>query len=203
MESGLRNQDRELFAAQRTDDFRQPLCQCGGDALEWLVKEQKVGSRDDCPGEGDKLLLPATEEQRLAVLHCGDLRQQVVGEAQPLSFVEARHRPGRHGNILSHGQLWNELPVLRHVADAELRPAIGRHFHDILRAEGYLTQIDRHQSHQGPQRCRLAGTVSSDQADHLPFADAEAYPAQDVDRPDSDLKVFHVQHRLGHADAPA
>src|SRR5205823_11742957 len=125
--------------------------------------------------------------------HLGD---EAVDALEALARIREPGRPCRHEHVLFHGEVWNEPPVLRHVADTETHARVRWLGQKIAAVELHAATGRPVEAHQGLHERRLAGAVAADQADHRLVGHGERYAAQDLHRGDGNAEVAHFKHAL-------
>src|SRR4029077_17755523 len=100
--------------------------------------------------------------------------------------------------VLAHRQRREDLPVLRHIADAAMGDLIGPEPRDILAAklDGALRG---NQAHDRLARRRPADAVAPEQADDLAVADVEVDAMQDVALAVISVQVSDFEHHAARA----
>src|SRR5690606_31133371 len=119
-------------------------------------------------GHAAGLLGPAVTENR-------EQRDGALDEAIPLvRGCEPRPQP----EVLAHGEVGEEPPVLRHETKSELGPAVCRQLVDLLTEQPYAA-LSTDDSGDGAEHARLTGTVRSENRQHLTPVEREVHVAAD------------------------
>ena len=105
--------------------------------------------------------------------------------AKSLSSASTSARPraaaGADVEVLHDGEVGEDAPVLRHVAEAEPGDAVRRQPLDVAgRGTRSLALARPHQAHDGLHRRRLAGAVAAEQGHHLAAPTSSDDAVQDV-----------------------
>ena len=138
-----------------------------GEALGGLVEQHRLGIAHQRARDGEHLLLAARHGRGAPAPHLGEVRED---REQPL------RRPGRAAvgrraapdlQILVDGEVGEDAPVLRHVAEAEPRDAEGGRPAMSCAVEAHAPPRSADQAHDGLQRGGLAGAVAAHQRDDL------------------------------------
>ena len=129
-------------------------------------------------GAGDRqhLLLAAGE--------LGALVRPALGEARK-RFVDAADGPragplDRNQQVLVHGQVGEDAPPLRHIADARLGDPVGGKSGHVRAEQRDPAGARAGEADQAAQRRRLPRAVAAKQRDDLALAHFEAHAVQDV-----------------------
>ena len=99
-------------------------------------------------------------------------------------------QPGAHGQILGHCQFGENLPPLRHMAHPQGGDPVRTQPGDIGPVQHHAPGGRAHQAGQGAQDGGFAGAIGPDQADHLPFLNAQIDPLDRRRRPIGDRQVL-------------
>jgi hypothetical protein len=147
--------------------------------LRRLVEQQELRVEEQRPADRQHFLLAARKLAAFVVAPLVETREELVDAGW-------RPRPGplqRHQKILLDGEVRENPPALRHVADAESRDPERRPVGGRLIEDGDRTAARRRQPHDAAQGGCLAGAVAAEQCDELAFAHLESDIVQDVALP--------------------
>jgi hypothetical protein len=86
---------------------------------EWLVHQEEPWRSEQCPAERDALLLAARESAGLTLQEMRDAKR-LDHRAEGDALIIARGKPSPEPKILSHGEVWEELGVLKHESEVAL-----------------------------------------------------------------------------------
>ena len=92
----------------------------------------------------------------------------------------ARFRRQAHEQVLLHRQARKDLAALRHVADAEARPLVGRERCDVPPSKVMLPERTGTQADQALEQRGLADAVAPEHGRAGALGNLEAHVAQDV-----------------------
>ena len=146
------------------------------DAGKRLVEHDKL--RVD--GQAARYLRAATLTTRetvtfvLAHFLQAELSDQALELVELLLVGELRHLQHRH-DIVLHRHLAKDAGFLRQVADAGARPLIHRIAGDLLVVDIDMALVGNDQSRGHIERCRLTGSVRTEEPDDLSLLDVERY----------------------------
>src|SRR5262249_61837379 len=96
-------------------------------------------------------------------------------------------------------QRWEDLPSLRHLADAEIADPVARQAGDVVAAEKDAAGARRLDAGNRADQARLAGTVGADNGDELTLLGADRDAVQSLGIAIEDIKAFDAQD---HARQP-
>src|SRR5262245_31150 len=104
--------DVELVAQpfDQRQDLELPLHIEGG---ERLVHQEELWRSEECPAERDALPLAARKSAGLALQEMRDAKR-LDHRAEGDALLITRNEPSPEQQILSHGEVWEELSVLKH-----------------------------------------------------------------------------------------
>jgi hypothetical protein len=92
-------------------------------------------------------------------------------------------------------QFGEDAPLLRHIAQAEARDAIGWQALDALAGEAHFATGRRHQPHDRFHRRRLARAVAAEQRHDLARAHFERDAVQDMGAAVEGVQIGDLQHQ--------
>ena len=194
----LGEQDGQTLALEPRDLLAEVVHDEGGEPLRRLVEQQQLGVAHQRAGDGEHLLLAAGEVAALTGRQLPQLREEVI---------DPFHRPARcghaaagHVEVLPHGEVGEDAPVLRDEADAGARHPVRRPAGDVAALPHDAAGVGRSESHDRPHGGRLADPVAAQQADALArrhlHRHAEEHPRKPVRGVDVlDLEPGRGRHR--------
>ena len=96
--------------------------------------------------------------------------------------------------VLPHRERRKDVPILRHVAEAQARDAIAGQAGDILALERMLP-VRLYLAHDRLDGGRAADAVAAEQAHHLAGLDIEVHALEDVTFAVVGMKLPHLEHQ--------
>src|SRR5690554_4122749 len=102
--------------------------------------------------------------------------------------------PGRHLDVLGHGQLAKDFAILGRVSDPQPRSLQCRHPRQAAVLEPDYSTLRDEVAHDRLQRGRLAGTVPAYEANEFLITDVKADTAEDLAALDLDIEIYDVKH---------
>ena len=166
------------------DERREPLRR--------LVEEQQFGAPHERAGDGEHLLLPAGQVPASTVGQLPERGKDVVHSVdRPARGLAAAAR--RHVEVLRHGEVGEDPPVLGHEADAGPRHAVRRPARDVAALPDNATRGRRRQPHDAADGRRLADTVPAEQAHALARVDGQGHAEEDAGEPVGGVDVPHFE----------
>ena len=101
--------------------------------------------------------------------------------------------------ILEHGQIGEDAPVLRHETKPPARDLEWLEMGDVLAQEAHGAAALRDQGHQGFEGRRFAGAVAAHERDHFAAADLERRLEQNLRSAVPRREPLHLEHGRAHA----
>src|SRR6185437_16538182 len=156
-----------------------------------LIHEQQFRLLDQRPRNRELLLLPP--RKRTAFLPDDRLQRRKVVEHEARYFLGLALAEQRDVDVFGNGDVGNDIPALRHVADAEPSPAVRFELGDLGAVE--LDRTDRwwvHASDAAQQRS-LAGAVAAQNSKQFAIGHLQRDAVQDVARSIERVDVANLQ----------
>src|SRR5260370_12001448 len=157
-------QDRQALPPQRRDLIPEGAHDHRGQALRRLVEQQHPRVAHQGAGDGEHLLLAAREAAGPAARQLPQLGEELVDPGRapgPLALLA-------HHEVLRHGQIAEDAPLLGHVAHPEPTDLVGRPAGDLAAGGAHPAAGDLDQPPRRLERGRLAGPVAPEARDHHP-----------------------------------
>ena len=175
------------------------------ETLRRLVDEQELVAVEERPRDRDHLLLPARERAGPLRGALAELRKELVDEVVPWVAASLREP-----EVLLDGQPGEDVPVLRHVADAAPHDGVRGQPRDVLAVQLDRAARPRDEPHQGAHRGRLADAVPAEHGRDAVGGDVERDPLQDVRLAEVDMEIADGERgalrrgrcRVGHRGSP-
>src|SRR5215472_11622796 len=178
-----RRQDLRQHAVDALHDHR-------GQAQRQLVEEQHAWVGQECPADGDRLLLTTRQLSRTLI---AARSHPVKGLIHPLDGP--RPLPGERGadlQVFLDRQRPEETPALRHHGDPLPGPALGPQPGHVGAVEQDRARRGGMQAGDRPQQRRLAGPVGANDRVDLTGEDPERYAVQGAELPVVHDQVVHL-----------
>src|SRR6266478_1389531 len=191
----LGEQDRQALPLERGDLIPERAHDHRGQALRRLVEEEHPRVAHQGAGHREHLLLAAREAAGPARRQLPELGEELVDPGRapgPLALLA-------HHEVLRHGQIAEDAPLLGHVAHPEPTDLVGRTAGDLAAVEADAAAGDLDQPHDRLERGRLAGPVAPEERDHLPRPRPQAHAVQDPGEAVAALYRVQLEH---HASSP-
>jgi hypothetical protein len=194
----LDQQDGDPAARDLGQEVADQADQHGGQALGRLVDHDQLGVAHEGAADGQHLLLAAGEHAARGVGPLAKGREEPEGVLERPAGRRARglRAAGLHpqDQVLADGQTGEDVPVLRHVAEASAG--------DRVRGEpGQLLPLEpdraagRDVAHDGLDGGGAADPVAAEEAHDLPPADVEGDAVQDVALAVEGVEVPDLEHQ--------
>jgi hypothetical protein len=149
--------------------------------------------QQECPADGEHLLLPAGQVRSTVVATLGEPREQLVdrvGRPSP-----APSSPGQHGEVLVDGERWKEPSSLGDIGDPGDGDLLGSEPVDPPASQPDLAARRREEADQRVAQRGLAHPVAPDDGDRLD-PHAEAQTIEDQGRSIPGAQVAHLEQRV-------
>jgi hypothetical protein len=186
----VHQQDGHL-GGEAPDGLHQFLDQDGRQSLAGLVYQQDAVIGDQGAGDGQHLLLPAGEVTGGQAGQSLQVREEGENEVGPL--LQVSPSPLSDAEVLLHGEVGEDGPVLRDVADAHRRNLVGRAALNLLPGEDDLARARRGQPQDGFKGGRFTGAVAAQQRGDAPLRHLQRDALQDVELADKGVDVLNFQ----------
>src|SRR5262245_10925095 len=165
-------------------------------ALRRLVEEQHLRTSHQRASDREHLLLAAREGARALsppLEEVGEQLEDALGCPHRRSPVP----PGlpRNLEVLPHGQVREDAPVLRHVADPQPSHAEWWQALQVAAAQPDAALARRREPDDALEGRRLAGAIAPEEADDLALADLEGEIDEDVAVSVERVDVQHLEER--------
>lgn len=147
-----------------------------------------------CSGQGNELLLAPGQRTRRARTKLLGLGNDLVYPRQSVLPIRNADRPHRDTNVVLSRQLRNEPPIFGHIADSQMSTFLWRCLLKFEMIELHCARLQFQEPHQCPEKCRLSGSIASDQSNHLPSLQIETCIPKHGDRTDVDVQPFNTKH---------
>mmetsp|Transcript_3835 Transcript_3835/g.9332 ORF Transcript_3835/g.9332 Transcript_3835/m.9332 type:complete len:237 (+) Transcript_3835:425-1135(+) len=177
--------------------FGHQLDDLGRQALGGLVDHDQVGVAHQRAAQRQHLLLATREHAGLGVLALLQAREHPVHVVEaPARRLGATPLLAQH-QVLVDGQPGEDIAVLRHIAQAQLRDVVGLAADQLGIAEPDRT-LGVDLAHDGLDHGRAAGAVAAEQGDDLAGLDGQVDAVQDVAFAVPGVEVGDVEGGGGH-----
>ena len=165
--------------------FENFLDQKRGQSQGGFIQHQHFGSRHQCPGDGDHLLLTSGAVTGQTVGNPGQAREMIVHEILVFADILGAVPPGdgSHPDILIHGKMLEYPAALRHHDRTEFHDMGTQNVGDVVSLEFDESVLDKtvfrfKQTADGPQGRGLAGPVGPQQGNNAALGHVQADAAQ-------------------------
>ena len=176
---------------------RQALPDLGADqrrqAFGRLVEDQQPRIGHQRAADRQHLLLAAGQKIAHAAEPLGEPREQVADPVERPGLGGVGAVGGGRDQVLARGQVGENLPPLRHQADAELGHPIGRQAADLAAGEADRAGPRRRQPHDRAHGGGLAHAVAAHQRHHLAGRDGERQAEQHLAQAVAGLDVVDLE----------
>src|SRR5262249_41729315 len=178
----LDEQDSHPLAMQSVDDAADLRHEPRHQAFGGFIEQDDLGLEHHRAADRQHLLLAAgkrTAGLPASLAEAWKEREQLIEQGSLLGLrnpgaIEAR------AQVLHDGELPEDAPILRDVADTAPRQPVGGHARNGLAREADAAPGWCEQAHNRLQGCALADAVAPEQSDHLAAADAQADAVEHV-----------------------
>jgi len=191
----LHEQDRHALALEAEENALEFAHEQGRQTLRRLVEHEQVRVAGERARDGEHLLLPAREASSGLARPLAQDGEVVVNSAERPARTPADDALGQP-EILRHVQVREDLPSLRHIADAEAEDAMRCLAGDLPPLEADDALPRGREAHDRSQRGRLAGAVASQQYRDAARRHCERHVAQHVTLTVIGLERFHAEQRV-------
>ena len=182
------------FPVKRREALENRLHQKRGDAKGGLVEHEAPGTRHEGAADGQHLLFAAAERTGklgATFLETGEKFPdplQVAGDA--LAIVS---EVGSHPEVFQDGQFRKDKTALGDMGETCGHDPVGGHSRDLGPVKADRSRRGGHETREGAQGCRLAGTIGPDQRDDAPGRHGERDPVQGADAAVADFQVADLE----------
>ena len=173
----LHQKDGIALGLQPRDRAADLLHHHGGEPFRRLVEQQEARARAQNAGDGQHLLLAARQLGAAAgepFLEVGEERKDRVARQA------ARPHHGRQHQVFLDRERGEDAALFWAIADARARDGPRRQPDRFPPLETHRTPALAEHAHDGAQRRGLAGAITSQKRDDLPFAHLEVHAVQDM-----------------------
>src|SRR5207244_4474433 len=152
------------------------------DTRERLIEQHESGLGGQRPGDLDPPPLPARERHAERAAHVTDaqLLQQLLETLLARGALEVRARLEDRHHVRLDVELAEHRGLLRQVAEAELRAAVHGQQRHVGVFESDAAGVARHEAHDHVEGGGLAGSVRTEEADHLAARELERQITHDL-----------------------
>ena len=175
----LDHDDRDPGVGNQTDTLEHEVLIRRRETGGRFVEEENTWVHHQGPTDRHHLALAARQIAGPLVRAISEQREDVDDRRQalvPCLRVEVQAHP----EIVFDGQRGKHIGPLRNVANTEADKCVGRQIGDIPTAECHKAVPDGHETEDGLDECRLAGSVGTDNADKFSIVERQVDTPQDV-----------------------
>src|SRR5713101_6642554 len=170
----------------------------GLDALGGLVHEEKLGPREEDPGDGELLLLPAREHAALAgqeLLEPGEEAEDFLEVTRAAAIARGPGPPEEaDAEVFRHGEVREDLAPLRDIADAVGGALFRAQAAQVGTVERDAAGTHGQQAHDRLEQRGLADPVASHQTDDAAVRDLERDVPEHLALPVGDVEALNLKH---------